>query len=199
MKIGKAICQIALHFQDRTMFSQKQWRYLVGVCLATVIVAVTIWSLSKPATAQLGNSAIPVRCVPDATDEVIPPGGAAFFHCVAADGTMFDDGGQAVPAGHYLLVTDVVITPVRLTTVDIANEVALRDVAPDFEVTAELRLELFRSETLSVNYTTPFLVLDSGHRLSGEFASTDNWLGISVYVSGLLVTNVTYLPGVMNH
>lgn len=180
------------------MFSQKRWHYLVGVCLAMVAISVTIQILSKPATAQLGNSAIPVRCVPDATDGVIPPGGAAFFHCVGADGTTFDNNGQAVPIGHYLLVTDVVITPVRLTTVDTANEVTLRDVSPGFDVTAEVRLEAFRSQTLSVNYMTPFLVLASGHRLSGEYVSLDNWLGINVYVSGLLVTNVAYLPGVMS-
>jgi hypothetical protein len=178
------------------MFSQKRWQYLIGVCLVMITVAVTVRLLSMPVAAQLGNSGIPVRCVPDATDEVIPDGGAVYFQCVAADGTAFSDGDQAVPAGYYFLVTDVVMTPNRLTTGDIPHDVRLRDVSPGFDLVAEVRLETFRSETVSVNYTTPFLVLGSGHRLSGEHFSLDGF-GVRVYVSGLLVTNVAYLPGVM--
>lgn len=97
------------------MFNQRQWQYMVGVCLAVIALA-AVWLLAAPAQAQLGNNAIPVRCSPATQDGIIS--GAAFFRCVAADGTAFGNNGQAVPNGRYLLVTDITLTPDRLTTAD---------------------------------------------------------------------------------
>lgn len=141
----------------------------------------------------MGNSGVPVRCIPDTADGTIGP--ASFFRCVAADGTPFG-GGQSVPGGYYLLVTDVLLTPARVTTIDTIHEVTLRDVAGNNSVTAELRLEVFRSDTKSLNFTTPFLVLPAGHRLSAEHFGPDTF-DVHAYVSGLLVTNVTYMPNMM--
>lgn len=179
------------------MFTQKRWHYSVGVCLVMITIALIVWLLATPASAYLGNSGIPVRCIPSAPGGVIPEGADARFNCVAADGTAFVQG-QSVPAGYYFLVTDVVITPERLTTVDTAHRVVIRDREANGDMMAELHLEVFRSETRSVNFSTPFLVLNSGHHLTGQHFSMDSF-GINVHVAGLLVTNVTYFPGVTSN
>lgn len=104
-----------------------------------------------------------------------------------------------MPNGRYLLVTDITLTPDRLTTVDTPHKIILRDVAPNNSVTADLRFETFRSETVSVSYATPFLILESGHRLSAKHLSLVDSFGMNVYISGVLVTNVTYMPSIIRN
>jgi hypothetical protein len=168
----------------------------VSAAVALVLLA-TIWLAVNPAQAALGNSGVPVRCAPSGSE--IPVGEARFLDCVAADGTSFTDG-QRVPSGYYLLVTDIVVTSSwsgivadRYLSLYDAYGDASRAYALEMSSGPPVDPSLSQVPTFGLHFTTPYMVLPADHRLEGvnELGSGSN---IKVYVSGLLVTNVTYLP-----
>ena len=83
-------------------------RVAVLACIAVLVAGTLALVVVRPTAAAMGNSGIPVECHSPGYD---PIGAAAdiFLQCVASDGTAFDSG-ERVPTGHYLLVTDIVLS-----------------------------------------------------------------------------------------
>jgi hypothetical protein len=170
---------------------------LVSAAVVLGLLA-AIWLAANPAQAALGNSGVPVRCTPSGSE--IPIGEARFLECFAADDTPFTDG-QRVPSGYYLQVTDIVVTSHGGGPTASDRSLSLYDAFGDASRAYALELSsthtadptLTGVPTFGLHFTTPYMVLPAGHRLEGV---NESWSGgaIKVYVSGLLVTNVTYLP-----
>ncbi|RME47120.1 MAG: hypothetical protein D6791_06630 [Chloroflexi bacterium] len=153
------------------------------------------WAAAGPVRATLGNTGVPVRCS-EAPGTSIQPAESRFLTCVAADGTPFVDG-QRVPNGRYLLVTDIMVIPDGGTDVNALTDVTLYDAYGTSGRAYSLRLRGTTTAAYGQHFTTPYMVLPAGHRLEASTAwFAEKW--VFVRVSGLLVTNVNYLPLVSN-
>ena len=165
-------------------------RRILVLAVATSLLLAAVWAVVDPVRASLGNRGVPVRC--RESGDFIPIGETLFFDCVAADGTPFTDG-QHVPEGYYLLVTDVIVTSAggygksSLWLYDV-----LEDDTRDYVLKLQSWSDGLGNPTFGFHFTTPYMVLPAGHRLEGE--NRDSAVNITVFVSGLLVTNVSYLP-----
>ena len=137
----------------------------------------------------MGITGVPVRC---ATEQDVPPQQSSILKCVAADGTPFDNG-QDVPEGFYLLVTDIVILS-RGLRVDLSLYDAF---GPDDNQVYSLHFDGGNNRYFSEHFNTPYMILEAGHRLIA-INHTGNILS-RVYVSGLLVASVTYVPMFVNN
>lgn len=140
-------------------------------------------------SASLGNYSVPVRCFKSGN---LAPGGQAFYSCVAADGTAFPEG-QRVPTGYYLLVTDVLITPDAGTALTGITDITVYDGYGTNNRNTHFRLRNTQATTFGYNFGAPYLVLSAGHRLDVTSAAFSAY-GADVRISGLLVTNLDYLP-----
>jgi hypothetical protein len=149
------------------------------VLLALVVAAVVV----RPSRASLGNRGIPVY---GRLPGPVPETETYTMRFTAADGTAFDDG-EAVPDGYYLLITDIVMTTDGGRDASAVVSVRVSDES------RWLRLRSTDNATLNLNYTTPYFILEAGDRLAvGNAWYSDKWAYVNV--SGLLVTNVSYLP-----
>lgn len=163
---------------------------LALVVAVAAILSIT-WVAAGPVRASLGNTGVPVRCS-EAPGTSIPPGESRFLTCYAADGTPFTDG-QRVPTGRYLLVTDILVIPDGGMDTAALTDVTLYDAYGGSGRAYSLRLRGTTTDSYGYHFTTPYMVLPAGHRLEAVTAwFAEKW--VFVRVSGLLVTNVNYLP-----
>ena len=133
--------------------------------------------------AALGNTGTPVWGNLSAP---LPQTEQRYVRLFAADGTPFANG-DTVPEGKYLIITDIVLTP------DGGSDSAAV-ISVDLDTGRQaLRLRSTDNGTLSLNYTTPYFILRGGERLR----VTNAWFSgkwVYVNVSGVLVSNVNYIP-----
>lgn len=164
-----------------------------SILFGTLLVLIFLLSLAftRSGHATLGNVGVPVRCL-KVGGEPIPPNTVVFLNCFAADGTSFPDG-QRVPASRYLLVTDIVITPDAGTNTTALTDVRLFDAYGTDGRNFAMRFRGTTSASYGEHYTVPFMVLPADHRIEVS-TNTFNTAWVEVRVSGLLVTNVSYLP-----
>lgn len=141
-------------------------------------------ALVRPTHASIGNSGTPIACAARGLD---PSGGFNFvqspFSCVMADGTRLMSA--TVPSGYYFLVTDVVLSRQLPTTQPTSVTLCAQ---PKGIGACDNMLRIQASE----HFVTPYLILAAGRVL--EAANDNSAQGLDVYVSGLLVTNVSYVP-----
>ena len=159
---------------------------IVLACLVLALLIVTAFTAVSSASAQLGNTGVPVWC----DGGILNPNTSSDFYCKAADGTLFG-GTSIVPAGHYFLITDIVIQPGGGTPTG------------EWRVALFIKSGQFSKGWLSFinqgrtnfgeHFSTPYLVLSQGYHLqvNSEYSSS-GWA--EVYISGLLTTNVYYMP-----
>ena len=81
---------------------------LIGLLVLVIVVLFAVFVLTgvRSVGAALGNSGVPVSCFH--SGNLSSPTNRTLT-CQAADGTAFI-GGQVVPTGYYLMVTDVLIS-----------------------------------------------------------------------------------------
>ena len=163
---------------------------LIAVVVIAIVVAAALALGTGSADAQLGNSGIPVRCFKPGP--AMAPGTAEFLTCVASDGTLLPEG-QRVPAGHYLLITDVLITPDAGTATTGLNDITVFDAYGTNSRQSSFRLRSVLPNSFGVAFNTPYFVLAEGHRLEISSAAFSAH-SVEIRVSGLLVTNLSYLP-----
>jgi hypothetical protein len=167
----------------------KSRRLQYGVIL-TVVVLVSVlatWLVAGPAQAALGNRGIPVY---GRLSGPVEDTKTMFVRFYAADGSV--NGAEAVPAGKYLLVTDIEWTPDGGT--DQAGVLSLEVTVPG--TSQSLRLRSTDNATHSMHFSTPLLVLAAGQQISvGNAWFSTHW-GY-VHISGLLVDSVSFLPVVV--
>jgi hypothetical protein len=166
-------------------------RRIIVVVAAVAVLFAIAWGAAGPVRASLGNTGVPVRCS-EAPGTPIQPAESRFLTCTAADGTPFADG-QRVPNGRYLLVTDIMVIPDGGTDMEALTDVTLYDAYGNSGRAYSLRLRGTTTASYDYHFTTPYMVLPAGHRLEASIAwFAQKW--VFVRVSGLLVTNVNYLP-----
>lgn len=139
--------------------------------------------------AATGNQGIPARC-----EAVFNLGQAATFSCVSAGNVLFVDG-QKVPTGFYFLVTDIVITPINTGNGTNLNQITF-SVNNDTGQVLEISFNTNDRFSDRIHYTTPYIFLAGGEWLRGVNPMT-SFSRLWVYVSGILTTNVNYLPLIM--
>jgi hypothetical protein len=135
-----------------------------------------------------------VRC--RNTGITINPGESVFLTCTPADGSSTWSEGR-VPEGKYLLVTDIRIAPEFGTGT--SGDMYLVLYAGYSESLRAYGLNFYRPvvENYSEHYTTPAMILPEGYRIEAVNAVSSD-PRIDVTVSGLLVSNVDYLPVVVS-
>mgnify|MGYP006305674921 CR=1 FL=1 len=163
---------------------QKRKLYLFGLGVLVLVGVVTAWAVARPSRASLGNHGVPVY---GRLSGPVPQSETYYVKFSAADGTVFGNGGESVPTGYYLVITDV------LMTTDGGSDAAAV-VSVNLEGGGQaLRLRSTDNGTLNLHFSTPYFILEPGDRLEAKNAwYSDKWAFVNV--SGMLVTNVAYLP-----
>jgi hypothetical protein len=162
-----------------------------GLWLAVLLVLIVAgWAAVKPVQAYLGNTGVPVRCI---RTTPLAPGFRSYLPCVPASGIQFADNNQRVPEGYYLLVTDITIIPDGGTDVEAITEVYIHSSYGESERVTSVRLRNVTTASYGISYRVPYLVLPAGYRLElvNDAVSQKD---VSVRISGILVTNVNFLP-----
>ena len=150
-----------------------------------VLVEVIAFTAASPASAQLGNTGVPVKCE---KTNLPQNSGMQDIPCTAADGTAFVNGSM-VPAGQYLLVTDLIVQPYGPLTGDwlVWFDQCTSTCGTSLEIETQARV------TTAQHFVTPYFVLPAGARL--QAADYMNSSGVvSVRALGILTTNVNYVP-----
>ena len=138
----------------------------------------------------LPANAIPVRCT-----EPVAPNNKDDISCVRADtGASF----LAVPADHYLLVTDVLIN--RNSLASSGSYFATLGANSGGIVPAQPSIEFSGTplQTGFYSFQAPYIILEAGEYLQGRNDSSSDF-GIEFYISGFLVDNVTYQVLMQNY
>jgi hypothetical protein len=167
--------------------------YLVGLIVALFIIGGGIWLAADPVRAALGNTGTPVRC--RNTGITINPGESVFLTCTPADGSSTWSEGR-VPEGKYLMVTDIHISPEYVVDTNQSMYVTLYAAYGENNRSYGLQYNRPVIETYSQHYTTPLMILPEGYRIEAVHGLPSG-PRIEVEVSGLLVSNVDYLPVVV--
>ncbi len=180
---------IVAHMQRRPHVFASRQRIVLALVALVGLVALG-WFVARPASAYFANRAVPMRCFSHSSG--IAAGSEAFLTCIASDGTAFGDS-QRVPDGHYLLVTDIHLTPLGGTNAAAITEVRIFDSYGT--TTRQSLIELRNTTTASygIQMGAPYLVLVPTHRLEAENDSVSQ-ARVAIRVSGFLVTNLNYLP-----
>ncbi|MDX1665022.1 MAG: hypothetical protein R3272_14620 [Candidatus Promineifilaceae bacterium] len=163
----------------------------VGMVAGAPAFAQAFAEPDNPDSAEnLPANAIPVRC-----HEPVAPNTKDDIGCVRADtGASF----LAVPANHYLLVTDVLINRNALeesgnyfATLG-ANSAGILPGQPSMEFSGTpLQTDFY-------SFQAPYIILEGGENLQGRNDSNSDF-GIEFYVSGFLVDDVTYQVLMQNY
>ncbi len=160
---------------------------VVLACLVVVLSIVSAFTAVSSAKAALGTTGVPVSCsqyVPANTSTAVN------LSCYAADGTAFGNNHVTVPAGHYLLVTDVVVSPYGPTSGDWIVGLLRMQGTTSFD---SIGFDTLTRATFSEHFLTPFFVVSQDQSL-GAVSGSSNSGAVSIIVTGLLTTNVTYVP-----
>ena len=98
---------------------------------------------------------------------------------------------SVVPADHYLLVTDIVINRNNLATSGNYFAIIGRGSGTNIPTTPQLQLSGTPLPTDVYHFQAPYIILEGGETLSIRNNSSSDF-PINSYVSGFLVTDVTY-------
>lgn len=139
-------------------------------------------SFSSFAGSQVGQ---PVRCFFSGT---VSPSVTKGFICFNIAGSPnFIDG--KVPAGHFLLVTDITILPDAGTELTGITDISIQVRSSSSSILDILRLRSTTTDSFHRQYKIPHLILAEGQRLDVVNAAFSDF-GTKVRISGLLVTQL---------
>jgi hypothetical protein len=167
---------------------------IMGLVVVLVGLGAT-WLVSGNARAALGNQGVPVRCYTSSAG--VAPGGDIFLTCVPAAPPGFVSS-QRVPTGYYFLVTDVMVTPQASTTTAERVDFYLFDAYGTNSRSSSYHFRSVDGASSGQHFSVPLYTLTADHRLEVQ-AFNANDVGFDIYVTGLLVNNVNYLPLVLEH
>ncbi|MBN2548919.1 MAG: hypothetical protein JXB15_07165 [Anaerolineales bacterium] len=161
--------------------------FLIVTASAVLLILIASHLPVGEASAAVGNQGIPARCW-----VTLNPGYSDYFYCEATGGVSFI-GDSWVPTGYYFLVTDVVISPTGTSGTGATNfsSITVEDGATGHALYSIVQTTQDKYGG-SFHYTTPYLVVESEDGLwayQKDISSTR----VSMYLSGLLTTNVNYL------
>ncbi len=174
----------------RTMLS-----LVMLACSVVALLIGTAFAVVPSASAQLGNTGVPVRCThANAIGSTIGGSGSEqTLTCYRPDGSSF----STVPSSNYLLVTDVLIDEDHgssvgtswLSSLEVKHGSGVAYGMPFWiEATPSF-------QTFSEHFTTPYFVLRADDYLNARnMVTTSYFVNMRFYVSGILTTNYSYLP-----
>ncbi len=153
----------------------------VKICLAVVACVM----LSVPESARALPVGKPVRCFNQFT---VQPTDESFLTCLNIAGLPFFEGGQRVPEGHFLLVTDIILTPDAGLSTSGLMDVRVTVAAGENDRLYSLRLRS-NAETVHQRFGISHLILGAGQRLELQNSSLSQF-GAQLEITGLLVTEL---------
>ncbi len=153
-------------------------------CLIVALLIVTAFALVSSASAQIGNTGVPMIC----ESPSLSSGTSARMSCVGADGSYFGPGDTTVPAGHYLFVTDYLVHNGTSAGLYFAEVCSMQGTTPWRCVPTDGNPDYPPSK----HFTMPMLWAKSGEYLEAHNGGSPASMTIRVY--GLLTTSVNYLP-----
>ncbi|OJX48226.1 MAG: hypothetical protein BGO78_13220 [Chloroflexi bacterium 44-23] len=167
--------------------------YKVFLVAATIVILAFGFAQLKTdnVEAALGNQGIPVACY-DAGGRQ-NPGTTTILGCYTPVSPGFIDDLK-VPSGYYFLVTDVFVTPDSSATTPLPSLFLLSDDG----TAAYYKFRILDSASHGEHFNMPLLVLPAEHTLhvSGKITNTGF---VDVRVTGMLVTNATYVPAIFSN
>jgi len=170
--------------------------YKVFLVAATIVILAFGFAQLKTdnVEAALGNQGIPVRC--SLSNAGVNAGESDFMVCRTPVSPVFTEY-QRVPSGYYFIVTDILVTPLYAGTDPVSTDITLYDFYDG------LSYEYYRfrgvgAESFGEHFNMPLLVLPAEHSLhvSGKITNTGF---VDVRVTGMLVTNATYVPAIFSN
>lgn len=134
------------------------------------------------AGSQVGQ---PVRCF---FSGAVPPSETKDFICINVAGNpSFIDG--KVPSGHFLLVTDIGVTPDAGTLLTGLTDIAVQIRSSSNSILTRMRLRNTNTNTIHRHFKIPHLILAEGLRLDVTNAHFSDF-SAEVSITGLLVTQL---------
>ncbi len=173
----------------------KKHMFKLFLLVATIAVLAFGITQLKPEKVQaaLGNQGIPVRCYAPLSS--ISPGITKFMTCVNSGTNLM--GSSRVPSGYYFLVTDVFVTPLSGGPGTANVTFYLFDA---YGTSSRASSYTFRSTdgaSYGQHFTVPLYVLPYDHRLEVQAFNANN-VAFDIRITGLLVTNFTYVPSIIS-
>ncbi len=168
--------------------------------VAVVVAALGLSALFIPnltARADVGNQGTPVRCY--ASGGAISHGETQFMTCVRADGGYPGFvNSQRVPSGYYFMVTDVFVTPLSGGNGSTTVTFYLFDAYGTSGRASSYTFRSLDGASYGQHFTVPLYVLPADHRIEIQ-AFNANAADFDLRITGVLTTNVNYLPLVVNN
>lgn len=166
----------------------ERWKTVIAVGFLIVAVAFFVRMAGGIDSAWADAESTPPNAIPVRCAGITGVGTQDQYDCVRQDDR---SSFTAVPEGHYLLVTDIVVTRNALaTTGDYFIWIGrytgnVIPAAPVLSLSGSTPLE-----TDTYHFQSPYIILAAGESLG--ISNNDSDFGVNTYVSGFLVTDVTY-------
>jgi hypothetical protein len=158
---------------------------IVMTSIVILLIVVFRYVPVQRASAALGNEGIPARC-----SITVSEFQAKVFICSASGGLSMSGG--ITPAGYYFLITDIVFSPASGTGTG-AHSTSIDTSSANGTHTNPITVTTNDKYGGSFHFTTPYLVVDPINQIVAT-QKTGASTAVTVYLAGVLTTNVTYLP-----
>jgi hypothetical protein len=189
----KVANQKPTHYQIRPYpknrrLTMRRFHSILTISLLVIASALAVFAFGKIDRVQAEPESTPANAQPVYCETAVGIGFEGQFSCRRGD---TDEQVLPVPAGHYLIVTDIHVTRNNVSTSGVFSVLIGVDDDDSFPRAPRLDITGTPIGVYQLNFTAPYIILEGGETLSiHNFASSD--FPIDAYVSGFLVDDVTY-------
>jgi hypothetical protein len=166
----------------------RSFRLIVSVSLLIIAGSLAILVFGEIGSAQAETESTPANALPVYCETSVGIGFENQFSCRRAD---TDETVLPVPAGQYLIITDIHITRNNVSTTGIFAVIIGVDDGDEFPTRPRLDITGTPIGVHQMSFTAPYIVLEEGESLAIHNSSESDF-PIDAYVSGFLVDDVTY-------
>lgn len=166
----------------------RRFHSILTISLLVISIALAVLALGDIGSVQAEPESTPANAQPVYCQTAVGVGFEGQFTCRRGD---TDEQVTPVPAGHYLIVTDIHVTRNNVSTSGVFSVLIGVDDNDSFPRSPRLDITGTPIGVYQLNFTAPHIILEGGESLSiHNFASSD--FPIDAYVSGFLVDDVTF-------
>ena len=166
----------------------QHWKTIIAVSFLILSVGLFILMVKGENIALAATDSTPPNAIPVNCSAITSAAITSTFSCSRGDNRA---SFSTVPADHYLLVTDIVINRNSLATSGNYFATIGQGSGGIIPTTPRLTLSGTPLTTDVYHFQAPYIILEGGETLSIRNDSSSDF-GINSYVSGFLVTDVTY-------
>lgn len=169
----------------------ERWKtiFAVGFLILAISFSIRIVAdVSNVAASGSDTESTPANAIPIRCQEVVSPNNKDDIDCIRADsGASFLN----VPAGHYVMVTDVLINRNSLAETGNYFVTIGADSTGILPATPHVQFTGTPLDTDSHHWQAPFIILGEGEHMEARNDSSSDF-SVELFISGFLVDDVTY-------